>query len=140
MVSTIDLFDSEPLIGPISKFKRLTLRIHNDMHAVAFIADAASRDQVRAQWVVLGQVCSEVHLLPFELLPELFLPWESKLAQVPASDEVDLAVRGRLIHFIWVSLEARLDLVRVAAAVGSVMSQQEGVFFACEPSRVCWET
>ena len=82
------------------------------MHPIALIAHAASRDQIRAQRVILGQIRREVHLFPLELLSKLFFPWEAKLTQMPSFDEVDLAIFGRLIDFIWVRPLAHMYLLR----------------------------
>ena len=88
---------------------QLTLRVDNDVHPVALFAHTARGYQVRAQRVILGQIRSEVHLLPLELLAELFLAREAKLSQVPALDEVDLAVRRGFVDFVGMCFEASLD-------------------------------
>ena len=98
------------------------MRIDDNMHSVAFSSNAASGDQVRAKRVILRQICSEVHFLPLELLAQLFFPRESKLTQVPAADEVDLAVDRRLVDLVRVRFVARLDPIGILAAVGAIMT------------------
>jgi len=62
------------------------------MHSVALALDLAGGDQVRADWVLLWQIGREVHLLPFKDFSKIIFSWEAKLAQVPAFDEIDLAI------------------------------------------------
>jgi hypothetical protein len=82
------------------------LRVDDNVHSEAVFTNAASRYEVGAQWVVLGQICGEVHLFPLEGFLEVFAPRETELTQVPAFDEVDLPVAGSLIDLVRVTSES----------------------------------
>ena len=106
------------------------------MHPVALFLDSARGYQIAAQRIILGQVCREVHLLPLELLSELFFAREAKLAQMPSLDEVKLAIRGGLVDFVRMHFLAYLDGFRVHGNVGFPMPEQKGILFTRKPSQV----
>ena len=81
------------------------LRIDNHVHPIALFADPTSGNEIGTQRIILGQISRKIHLLPFKLLAKVLFPWEAKLAQMPPLDEVNLAIRWRLVDFIWMSFE-----------------------------------
>ena len=83
--------------------------IDANMHPVTLFANSTCCDQVGTQRIVLGQISSEIHLLPLELLAKVFLAREPKLAQMPSLDEVDLAVCWGSVDLIWMRLRASSD-------------------------------
>ena len=82
------------------------LRVDDHVHPVALLANPARGDKVGAQRIIFWQVCCKVHLFPLELLAKILLARESKLAQVPALNEIDLAIYGRIVDFVRVRFEA----------------------------------
>lgn len=109
------------------------------MHPKAVSANATSRYEVGAQWVVLGQICSEVHLFPLEGFFEVFAPRETELTKVPTFDEVDLPVARGLIDLVRVTSESQLDGTWEQQGISSIVADQKGVFFACEPPSLRWK-
>ena len=91
------------------------------MHSVALTLDLAGGDQVRADWVLLWQIGREVHLLPFKDFSKIIFSREAKLAQVPAFDEVDLAIARQLINLLWVPTLRNRDLIRVHELISSIV-------------------
>ena len=82
------------------------MRVDNDMHSIALLADPSRGNEVGTQRVILGQICGEVHLLPLELLSELVFARETKLTQVPPFDKVEAAILWVIVHFVGVGLHA----------------------------------
>ena len=74
------------------------------MHSIALTANLASGHQVAGQRCVLGQICSEIHFLPFEFLLEAVLAREAKLTQMPPLDKVNLAVAWAVIDLLRMAL------------------------------------
>ena len=107
------------------------------MHAVAFVINPSSCHQVRAQWIILWQVCCEIHLLPLELLAQILLSRKSKLSEVPALDEVYLPISWLGVNLVWVALSLNKNFIIGTLSVLDicpVVSQQKGVLFPSEPS------
>lgn len=109
------------------------------MHPEAVFANPACGDQVRAHRIVLRQICGEVHFLPFKDLLDVLSPWEAELPQVPAFDEVNLAIPGALIDLVWMPSESKLDLVWEEQRVSAVVAEHECVLLTCQPSVGCWK-
>ena len=99
----------------VAVFLVVLLRVDDDVHPVALVVDLSGRDEVRADRMILRQVGREVHLLPLEPLPEVVRAGKSELAQMPALDEVYLAVYQKdellkaltfrlVVHAVWMLL------------------------------------
>ena len=99
------------------------------MHSVALTSDSSCGNQIRAERIVLWQICGEVHLLPLELFPQLFFSREPKLSQMPSLDEVDLPISRQCVDLIWMLLIASEDLIWVSLTIRFVVAQEEGVLF-----------
>ena len=100
------------------------------MHPVALFADSTCGYEVRTKRVVLWQICSEVHLLPFESLAKFFLPWEAKLSQMPTFDEVYLTILRLFIDLIRMDPNSSLYRLRVSDAVCLIMPKQECILLS----------
>ena len=97
------------------------------MHPITLILDLACGHQVGADGVLLWQICSEVHLFPFEHLLDFICARKAELAQMPAPDEVDLAVGGLLVDAVRVA-EVRDGDVLVSLGVRKIMSYEKCIF------------
>ena len=104
------------------------------MHSVAFTSNSACCHQIRAQWVVLWQIGSKVHFLPLKLFAQFFLPREAELPQMPAFDEVNLAIAWQGVHFIGVLRYSTYNMARVCSHIGPVVPQEEGVLLSGQPA------
>lgn len=68
------------------------LRVDNHVHTIALGLYLAGCHQVRADGILLREVRREVHFLPLELFLEVVAARKPKFAEVPAFDEINLAV------------------------------------------------
>ena len=109
------------------------------MHPEAVLADTTRGHEVRAQRVVLRQVCREVHLLPLEGLLDVLTAREAKLTKMPALDEVNLAVLGILVDLVWVATITKFDLLREQTGVQAVMTDEKCIFFTSQPPFLRWK-
>ena len=104
------------------------------MHSVTLVIDPACRHQIRTKWVIFGQICSEIHLLPLESFAEVVFSWKAKFSQMPALNEVNLAIFGTFIYLIGMFLSANQYLIWEFISVSSKVTQQEGILLPGEPS------
>ena len=93
------------------------MRVDNHMHPVALASDPTCGDQIRANRIVLWQVCGEVHLLPLELFAEIVFPWEAEFPKMPTLDEVDLAIPWEGVDFIRMCKLSIGDLIRIGLCI-----------------------
>ena len=75
-------------------------RVDHDVHPVAFSADFACRHEVATKGRILGQIRSEIHLLPFKFFLETVLTGEAELSQMPALNEIDLPIPGPIVNLL----------------------------------------
>lgn len=110
------------------------MRVNDDVHSEAVLANPTGCNEVRTKRVILGQISRKVHLLPLKDFLYVLSPRKTELSKMPPLDEVNLAVPRRLVHFVWVSAEAELDQRRKGQAIRTVVSDQERVLFTCKPT------
>ena len=60
------------------------------MHPQLQPVEGCPSHQIGAQWVLLGQIRSKIHLLPLVPLLDVLVAGESELPQMPSPDEVQL--------------------------------------------------
>lgn len=84
------------------------------MHAELGVLNGGTGHQIGAEWVLLGQICSEVHLFPLVALDEVQVSGEAEFTQVPAPDEVDLSCLGVLIDREGMAPLSDLNLLGIA--------------------------
>ena len=60
------------------------------MHPKLQSVEGCPRHQVGAEWVLLRQICSEIHLLPLVPLLDFLVSREPELPEMPSPDEVQL--------------------------------------------------
>ena len=92
------------------------------MHPVALASDPTCGDQIRANRIVLWQVCGEVHLLPLELFAEIVFSGEAELPKMPTLDEVDLAVPRKRVDLIRVCVQSKCDLIWIGLFISLVVA------------------
>ena len=68
----------------------LTFGKSDDMHPQLESVEGCPSHQVGAEWVLLGQIRSEIHLFPLVPLFDVLVSGEPELPQMPAPDEVQL--------------------------------------------------
>lgn len=104
------------------------------MHTIALTSDPSRCDKVRTEWSILWQICSEVHFFPFEFFSQTVLSRKTKFSQMPSLNKINLAVAWFIVHLLRVTFFTTKHRVRVKSPISAIMSQQESVFLAVEPS------
>ena len=68
------------------------LRVDHHVHSITLVFNFASGHKIRANRILLWQICSEVHFLPLKHFFKIVCAREPKLSKMPTFYEIKLSV------------------------------------------------